>query len=55
MRCLSAQVHNLIRPSDEILRNPKRMQNVKNLRQLLKTCGRRALLLNTALTFTYGT
>ena len=31
------QVHNLVRPSAEILRNPRRMLLLQRLRQLLRT------------------
>ena len=31
------QVHNLVRPSPEILRNVRRMEMLKRLRQLLRT------------------
>ena len=34
---LMDEVHNLIAPSDEILRNPRRMQLLRNLRQMLRT------------------
>ena len=31
------EVHNLVKPSDEILRNPRRMQLLRNVRQMLRT------------------
>ena len=31
------EVHNLVAPSDEILRNPRRMQLLRNLRQVNPT------------------
>ena len=34
---LMDEVHNLVKPSDEILRNPRRMQLLRNLRQLIRT------------------
>ena len=34
---LMDEVHNLVAPSDEILRNPRRMQLLRNLRQVNPT------------------
>ena len=30
------EVHNLVRPSDEILRNPRRLQMIVQLREMLR-------------------